>query len=156
MIQRNEVITLDDMNQFILQQLLKNVQPDNELIVAKWNGTFDMSIPNTHSCPINGTTNWWGTKDAPKGYPGFAGRLWLVYKYSPSGFGRELAKDSSIHPGSGGSGYYDLANHLCDYDKEYPLSWYCKIFIDDFPKLELLTTQTHNQFTYDITQKEIN
>lgn len=37
---------------------------------------FSDSVSNTHSCPRGGVTNWGGNKkDAPRGYPGWKGRI---------------------------------------------------------------------------------
>ena len=74
------------------------------------------SVSNTHDCPHNGVTNWGGTvklKDgtpAPRGYPGWRGRIeWLVKwprAWHGSYPGSELFSGHfvRIHTGTGGGG----------------------------------------------------
>ncbi len=71
--------------------------------------TYSDSVSNSHSCPKDGVTNWGGyVKDAPRGYPGWHGRIsWIVEwpnKYHGHYPGGQLFKGSGIHTGTGGYG----------------------------------------------------
>lgn len=62
------------------------------------------NVSNTHSCPHNGVTNWGGRdKNAPRGYPGWTGKIEYEISHKASGFGTDFMKGSRIHVGTGGS-----------------------------------------------------
>lgn len=62
------------------------------------------SASNSHACPRGGVTNWGGQgPDAPRGYPGFTGRI--EYQMSHDiGFGSDVMRGLGIHTGTGGGG----------------------------------------------------
>lgn len=61
------------------------------------------SVSNTHSCPRSGVTNWGGrNSDAPRGYPGWQGRIEYQVSHDVPCFGSELLSDTGIHTGTGG------------------------------------------------------
>jgi hypothetical protein len=70
---------------------------------------YSDSVSNSHSCPVDGVTNWGGrVEGAPRGYPGWSGRAdWIsewphkLGGHYPSG---QLLKGSRIHTGTGGGG----------------------------------------------------
>jgi hypothetical protein len=72
-------------------------------------------VSNGHSCPVGGVTNWGGRDEsAPRGYPGWHGRLSWVYAWPKEWDGHYLGGDlfggfgnqgrARAHTGSGGSG----------------------------------------------------
>lgn len=77
--------------------------------------TWNDCVSNSHSCPVNGVTNW-GVRDpdAPIGYPGWEGRADWVYAWPKEWDGYYLGGDlfggfgnygrARAHTGSGGSG----------------------------------------------------
>jgi hypothetical protein len=85
-------------------------------ILVKFN-KFDLSyqdeVSNSHSCPHDGVTNWGGLGNVPTSYPGWRGRFdydtaWFKefsFVYAGSS---ELWKNTRIHTGSGGGGYFKL------------------------------------------------
>jgi len=114
------------------------------VVGLKVQANFNLKLSNSHSCPINGQTNWGGNRvNAPCHYKGWGGRVWLIFNKFPSGFGS--MNNSLIHSGTGGYGSYNFGKELSYHQIEghilkehrnvYPLSWNCKVFIDDFPKL---------------------
>jgi hypothetical protein len=72
--------------------------------------TYTDRVSNSHSSPYNGVTNWGGDtllKDgtpAPRGYPGFTGRIELHMPVEPLSFSSDVFKGTRIHTGSGGGG----------------------------------------------------
>lgn len=84
-------------------------------------------VSNSHSCPLNGVTNWCNSyDDRPTGYPGWQGRIKFKTTCEIPGFMSALFKNTGINLGSGGGGgqYYT-----------YDVS----IFVDDWPKLRKAT-----------------
>lgn len=95
-------------------------------------------VSNSHSCPLNGVTNWGGRdtyKDGtpkPRGYPGWQGRLeWRVKwpeKYDTFYPGGRLFAGSCVHTGTGGGGGYR--------DGHAHFGYGVSIFEDDWPGLK--------------------
>ena len=77
---------------------------------TEFNLRFSEHVSNTHTCPVNGVTNWGGhKKDAPRGYPGWSGRIcWIVewpQQYTRHYPGGGLFVGSRINTGTGGGGH---------------------------------------------------
>jgi hypothetical protein len=110
--------------------------------------TWSDSVSNTHACPHNGVTNWGGRKPgAPRGYPGWCGRVeWIVQwprEWDGCYPGSDLFKSRAarVYTGTGGGGgmRYDK-KHGCDvqtfgYDTE--------IFAADWPGLARVREKKH-------------
>jgi len=103
--------------------------------------TWSDSVSNTHACPHNGVTNWGGQDPkAPRGYPGWRGRIeWIVqWPREWDGFylGSDLFKGRMvrINTGTGGGGgmkdnkKYGCTTHSFGYDIE--------IFAADWPGMD--------------------
>lgn len=129
--------------------------------------SYQSIISNSHNCPKNGMTNWHHDANKPSGYPGWEGRIWLIFDKDISGsFGGDLLQGSGLHSGTGGYGYYDLDPSVYirkGYEKEYPLSWSVKIFEEDFQvvnkfkTIQLLTNEPMKKnfiYHYDINQED--
>ena len=90
-------------------------------------------LSNSHSCPVNGVTNWYGHTDLPTGYPGWCinakWKIFLPPEFRNYYTGGDLFKGTKSlihsHSGSGGhrSGEFSIYR--------YQLS----IFADDWPGL---------------------
>jgi hypothetical protein len=110
----------------------------------KWN---DM-VSNSHSCPHNGMTNWGGhntERGAPRGYPGWEGRVEWIVAWPKEWAGVYLGGDlfnglggrnggrQRAHTGTGGGGgdYYDK-KHKC-YVQRFGYSF--EMFAADWPGL---------------------
>ncbi len=70
---------------------------------------FSEQVSNSHRCPVGGVTNWGGrVEGAPRGYPGWSGRIcWVVewpHKYGGQYPGGALFENSRINTGTGGGG----------------------------------------------------
>jgi hypothetical protein len=86
--------------------------------------TWSDSVSNTHSCPHNGVTNWGSDrKDAPRGYPGWRGRIEYEISHEIPGFSSSLMEGSRIHIGSGGGGGLKYGYSV-------------QFFADDWPELQ--------------------
>ena len=103
-----------------------------ELISVEFNNVwYSDSIPNTHSCPKNGVTNWGryetfsdGTPK-PTGYPGAKGRMLITVDTSKADwvcYASDLFKKLGMNIGSGGSN-----RTSADYE--------VRLFAEDFPEL---------------------
>lgn len=74
------------------------------------NLTYSDTVSNSHDCPHNGVTNWGGDKTladgtpAPRGYPGFSGRIELTMPVEPLSFCSDVFEGTRIHTGTGGGG----------------------------------------------------
>ena len=82
------------------------------------NMQYSDRVSNTHSCPKSGVTNWYCESELPGGYPGWFGRIYIESADRSLFSTFDALSNIGIHPGSGGSGHYDV-----------------KIFCDDFPGL---------------------
>lgn len=86
---------------------------------------YSHSVSNSHSCPYNGTTNWGGrNKDAPRGYPGWTGRVNgnckrasnHSHKYPFS----DILNIVGVHTGTGGGGNDDWGYHVDIFLADWP------------------------------------
>jgi hypothetical protein len=81
------------------------------------------SVSNSHSCPHNGVTNWGGrNENAPRGYPGWTGRIEYCLSHELPGFG-DIMQGTRIHTGSG------------TVDGGIHFRYEVKFFADDWPGL---------------------
>ena len=134
-VQINNILT--DIGNDIVKKINKNCPTDIYLKRLSWDLTYRDKIGNTHSCPKSGVQNWGQSPDKPQTYPGWQGRLWLIFNKSSPGFGSDYTNNTGIHPGTGGYGFYDLAKiGGLDYDNCYPMSWDCILWEDDYPELK--------------------
>lgn len=150
---------MDILNQNILFEIEKGMKlarkqdRDLKLLGVAWNYRYSDMVSNTHSCPRNGETNWGGRKEnAPRGYPGYLGRLWVRYNKSPkmSGSGPFEFRECGVNIGTGGAGGYDgpwecvgTAQYKIDIAKKknrrfrdlHLYSWGSEVFLDDLTDL---------------------
>lgn len=85
------------------------------------------SVSNSHDCPHNGVTNWAGRdQNAPRGYPGWGGRIEYQISHELPGFGSDIMEGTRIHTGTGGG----TSNNRYGFDVRF--------FADDWPGLEKL------------------
>lgn len=116
------------------------VMPVPELVeFTKFDLGWSNSVSNTHCCPKDGVTNWGGqTKledgtPAPRGYPGWCGRIEWIIKWPKQWDGCYPGSDlfkgrrACIHTGTGGGGGYKNGNQSFGYHVE--------IFAADWPGL---------------------
>jgi hypothetical protein len=104
------------------------------------------SVSNSHSRPHNGVENWGGrVKDAPRGYPGWTGRVeWLVawpQEFDGIYLGGDLFSRGSFRSGrqrahtgtGGGGGMFYSKKHECDVQK---FSYDFRIYAADWPGMD--------------------
>jgi len=80
---------------------------------------------NSHSCPLDGVTNWGGYKskeDVPRNYPGWTGRINYKLDKDYPGFGSEYFSNPrcGIHTGSGGGSYLSLSYQVTLFESDWP------------------------------------
>ena len=91
------------------EKLLYN-PPEFKFSISFLDLRWEERLSNTHSAPVGGVQNWGGRdvmKDgtpAPRGYPGWGGRIEFVIQTPLDGFSSDIVKGLRIHTGSGGSG----------------------------------------------------
>lgn len=94
-------------------------------------------VRNTHSAPIGGVENFRGEKDKPWSYPGWNGRIVIVYSsQTNTGKNREkiealVKKFPGINTGSGsyvGKEYKGVKGYVCEYD--------LRLYASDFPRIK--------------------
>lgn len=70
--------------------------------------SYNERASNSHQCPHTGVQNWSRRDDLPKHYPGYTGRIKLMYNRNPGdGIGNDIARclqQMGVHTGSGGGG----------------------------------------------------
>lgn len=144
--QREHITNHKELLDFAVNTINNNHKSNGVHVVClKLEANFSLKLSNSHSCPIDGQTNWGGNKkDAPRHYQGWGGRVWVIFNKRPDSFGN--INNSLIHSGTGGYGNYDYGDDLVwnktnrhfdfkEHKSVYPLSWDCKVFIDDLPKI---------------------
>lgn len=143
----------------IVQKLPEAIQNNfnAEVVEINYNMMFRNELPNSHSCPLKGHTNFTRNSDMLLGYPGFGGHITFTIVPDPhvaffSGMmgnrnGMSGASILGFNLGSGGGGG-DI--EMCKDDEIVivnRLSYDFKIFIDDFPSVK-------NNISNIIKQKE--
>lgn len=110
----------------------KHIEPTSELGELSFTVRYEADTPNTHSCPIDGVTNW-GNKRCEPGavlsYPSLTGKIKFIYKkdkHKIDIFGsfrhHGILGISTGTGGGGGSSSYS--------------SYEVNIWLDDFPLLK--------------------
>ena len=102
-------------------------------------------VSNSHSCPHNGVTNWAGREKmedgspAPRGYPGWTGRVDWIVRWPKEWDGWYLGSDlfkgrrSRAHTGTGGGGGMRYSKkHGCDVQS---FGYDFRLFAADWPGL---------------------
>lgn len=144
---------IDDRIQKLHLRWNRGIPPAPRLLYLGWKLNYRQNVSNTHHCPKNGEINWGGRKkDAPRGYPGWEGRVWLGYSKRSERLNTMDAARDVLHTGTGGGGMYDFPFHpgLSFNSKEHkysyqdtktrvvvpvhPYSWDGRVFIDDHPE----------------------
>lgn len=123
--------------------MVNDILKTRVLIGFGWNLSYSLSVSNTHHCPIGGVTNWGGRdENAPTGYPGWHGRIWVLYDREFQVGGPEHSSSAlnqiRILTGTGGYGTYNQTGGPWDYNlikshKWAPYSWDVRFFSGDWP-----------------------
>jgi len=131
----HEPTSLDDLAHCVIAMVNTfkgRSEKSTKITGFSWQISYDQKVRNTHNCPINGETNWGNEKpNAPKGYPGWSGRVWIRYVKYPDSFGSDTFESSLTYPGTGGGGEYD--GPFKRKDGGYICSWDYHFFSDDWP-----------------------
>jgi hypothetical protein len=105
--------TLDELARCVIKTV--ETQPSGrgknvklcKVVGFAWNLTFG-DVSNSHSCPMNGVTNWCNRdKSCPSNYPGWNGRVWIRYAEEPASFSNGPLSVTLTHTGTGGGGSYN-------------------------------------------------
>ena len=102
-----------EMLSFMVSQLNKNLAKNSRdgktpatVAYLKFSGKYDTMVRNTHNSPIGEPTNWARKPELPTFYPGFRGRMWIIYSRDPDGFGSDYLSNTGLNGGTGGYGTY--------------------------------------------------
>ena len=100
---------INNIGNEIIVRTNKNLEKyNNKLIGLVFEVRYSKIVGNTHSCPINGVTNWALREEGkPTGYPGFHGRVWLRFMNNQGSFGSNVLYKTGLNTGTGGGGSYD-------------------------------------------------
>jgi hypothetical protein len=88
----------------------RTIRPTPILYFSTFSIKWTDRVPNTHSCPHDGVTNWGGlNENAPRGYPGWRGRFDYVVQSYKNQLGcypgsSDMWKGTRIYTGTGGGG----------------------------------------------------
>lgn len=79
-------------------------------------------VSNSHHCPMNGgVTNWGGDKkDAPRGYPGFHGRVYFKFSHDFPSFCSDMWEGTGLETGTGGGGLKGGSYDIFIFDADWP------------------------------------
>jgi hypothetical protein len=146
------IVTPPDVIDAVFHWVQSQLPVNNDLLYLGFRGHYAKSVSNSHSAPWNGKTNWGGQKpDIPRGYPGFDGRIWMIFRTEDFnnkpwyGHSSDLIEKTRLYSGSGGAGDYNnpLTRGIF-YDKLrekypgiYPLGWDGRFYLDDWPELKV-------------------
>tara|TARA_R110000850_G_scaffold6449_7_gene25129 strand:- start:6571 stop:7185 length:615 start_codon:yes stop_codon:yes gene_type:complete len=146
----SEPKTLDELGDGVCKVIRHNLKRRKHVTLegVKWMVDYQETVPNTHSRPFDGVQNYGYMDDSkPKGYPGFAGRVWVRYFCDP-GSGWEALENTGTHTGTGGYGAYSgpwqeiASGHYRQAGRNtgpYCLSWDYRFFLQDWPLIEKST-----------------
>ena len=151
-----EPATLEDLFEFV--KFAINKYSKATVVGLAWDISY-RDCSNTHSCPLNGDTNWGSSKKGvPTSYPGFRGRVWVRYSDNRETFGSDPFRSTVTYTGTGGAGGYDgpwekLASvwfkryghgnrkNPSIYPEPNVYSWDYTIWLDDWPELANTVSQ---------------
>lgn len=120
---------------------------DFKIIVRKLDLVYDDAVSNSHACPKNGVTNFSGTPDLPRGYPGFKGSIEVDVYSKHDCFINSMLTNLLIHTGTGGVGYSKMKNvRHAQYD--------VKLFLDEWPGLKKVVEQHRIKHTLNIISEK--
>lgn len=150
--------TLDDLAWFVINAVNDSLLREDHtarVVGFAWNVGYSKNVSNSHDSPVNGVCNWGGREvlpdgsPAPRGYPGFSGRVWIRINKRISGFASSHVSRSFTHPGTGGFGSYNgpwnavatayyanfRNNSLSTSDEPMMFSWDYRFYVSDFPAI---------------------
>jgi hypothetical protein len=139
----------------------QNLEKENIFVkLLRLDVSFNKRVSNSHSAPQNKPSNFSREDNKPTSYPGWYGRIWYILSKEPKGFSSNSLNETYLHSGTGGYGLYNLPDYTKE-DKDYPLSYDVKIFLDDFPEIktmELLTPSDifDGRLLFHFTHKELS
>jgi hypothetical protein len=93
--------TLDELAECVI----KVMNQRSDVLGFQWDMWYSKCVSNTHNSPIGKPTNWGCNDDLPRGYPGWAGRVWFRIRDRNS-FGSEVLANTLTYTGTGGYGGY--------------------------------------------------
>lgn len=116
-------------------QRREKLRDEYTIKITHLNLQWSESVSNSHRCPHNGITNWGGRttladgSPAPRGYPGWRGRIELSISHD-LGFTSDVFNGMRIHTGTGGGGHEKCGYDVSFFDADWPgltkqkESWY--------------------------------
>jgi len=133
--------SLDDMGYFIVKVLNKKLSMrsiKNKVLHLSWVLEHSKEISCTHASPVGKPMNFYSNPDLPTSYPGWEGRIWMVFEKEPRHMGFDGLNGTHMHTGTGGYGNYNNPNFKSIHPgKEYPVSYSLRIFEDDWAAMKV-------------------
>ncbi len=93
---------------------------------------YNVMLSNSHSCPLNGVTNWGGKEDKPKGYPGYSGSFKFVQQLK----GKQDSYPKRAYDDQYNSYILGVNTGTGNGNETGGFSGSFSIFIDDFPLIK--------------------
>lgn len=136
---------LDELAHHVIQV----ISASNPVVGFSWDIRYSTRVSNSHAAPIQGHQNFMASDDLPRGYPGWAGRVWIRYAYDGlsdwPGPGSDPFYRTNTHTGSGGFGdyngpwgelveiHYKNRDALDVVERPSVFSWDYRIYEQDWP-----------------------
>jgi hypothetical protein len=99
--------SLQELGEAMLSYVDHKLKSKNNRVVGLcWDVRKRELVSNTHQAPEGKPTNWSHSRtDLPKGYPGYAGRIWFRFDQHPD-YASYTWSDTLTYTGTGGYGGY--------------------------------------------------
>jgi hypothetical protein len=118
---------------------VRRTRTEHQLDTITITGEWTPMLSNSHNCPIGGVTNWGGSPDKPRGYPGWKCRMacriktgaytFRKMKFFEDMLGSDYFTETTLNTGTGSGGSpNDKGVSMCQYS--------LNLFADDFPGLK--------------------
>lgn len=156
-------VTLDHLGTSVVNTInskFKFRQQKNKVIHLSWRIKYDEKVSCSHHAPVGKRTNFMGDPEFPRNFPGWIGRLWIVYSTRPIGMNSDPLSFVNIHSGTGGYGNYRNPNFTAIHPgSQYPCSWDLKIFEEDWGAMKVNNRligvfPKEHEFVYTLNESE--
>jgi hypothetical protein len=124
-----------------IQKVAKQTCCNVEIVKIEWDDfRYSETVSNSHSCPVNGVTNWCGTNDNlgyPRSYPGWTSKIYVqLSNLKYSNLSTLLNLVEGLNTGNGGIHRTGSGNYPTrDPEDYYVMSYEISIFQQDLPSI---------------------
>lgn len=144
-------INLDELSIGIIKQLNDNLDKNNKIMLYKHALKYSDMVSNSHCKPRGKQSNFMRDRKYPLGYPGWSGRVWVVFKHDTKSFSSNTFNNTLAHTGTGGAGLYNITRNKTELTKLVnstslvACSWDYKIWADDWPLIIPTAKKEHKE-----------